>query len=93
VRLADDMLRNIKWVAAYRSAPVSAITHIAKVALIKKHDQVGKYKLMFSKAPERIREIPFADAPVGAMRGPRYTFRGMLAKAEKLTDLFEKRSR
>lgn len=91
VRVANDMLRNIKWVAAYQSAPVSAITHIARVALVEKYDDVGKFKLMFSKAPKQIKKIPFGDAPVSAMRGPRYTTRSNLAKAGRLTDLFEKR--
>ncbi len=92
VRLSKDMLGKVKWVAAYRSAPVSAITHIAKVSLVENCGQPGKYKLSFSKTPIQIKPVPFANARRCTMRGPRYTTKALLQEAAKLTDLFEDQS-
>jgi hypothetical protein len=50
------MLPKIKYIAAYRTQPISAITHVAPVARIEPYGESGKYKLIFT-----------GDAPSGAM--------------------------
>jgi hypothetical protein len=67
------MLDKIKYIAAYQSRPVSAITHYAPVDRIEPYGDSGKYKVVFSEPAKRIDPIPFGDAPSGAMQGPRYT--------------------
>ena len=52
--------------------------------------RVGKYKLVFSEPAKPIQPIPFADAPSGAMQGPRYTTYSKLLAARKLTDIVSK---
>jgi hypothetical protein len=46
VRIARGMLPRIKYIAAYQSQPVSAVTHVAPVASIEPYGESGKYKIM-----------------------------------------------
>jgi hypothetical protein len=90
IRISGGMLPKIKFIAAYQSQPVSAITHVAPVASIEPYGDTGKYKLVFSEPAKPIGPIPFADAPSGLMQGSRYTTYGKLQKAKKVADLFAK---
>src|SRR5216683_655703 len=87
IRISGGMLEKIKYIAAYQTQPVSAITHYAPVDRIEPYGEGGKYKLIFSMKAKPIGPIPFADAPQGAMQGPRYTTFTQLMAAKKLTDL------
>ena len=84
------MLDRIKYVAAYQSQPVSAITHYAPVSHIEPYGEGGKYKVVFSEKAKEIGPIPYGDAPMGAMQGPRYASLAELQKAKKLTDVLGK---
>jgi hypothetical protein len=66
IRISGGMIPKIKYIAAYQSQPVSAITHVAPVKLIEPYGDSGKYKLIFSEPAKPIGPIPFADAPSGA---------------------------
>lgn len=90
IRISGGMLDKIKFIAAYQTQPVSAITHYAPVDRIEPYGEGGKYKLVFSEKAKPIGPIPFADAPQGAMQGPRYTTFKDLKDAKKLTDLVAK---
>lgn len=90
IRIAGGMLPKIKYIAAYQTQPVSAITHVAPVASIEPYGDSGKYKLIFSEPAKPIGPIPIADAPSGIMQGPRYTTYEKLQKAKTITDLFAK---
>lgn len=87
IRISGGMLSKIKYIAAYQSQPISAITHVAPVARIEPYGDSGKYKLIFSEPAKPIGPIPFADAPSGFMQGPRYTTYDKLQKAKKVTDI------
>lgn len=90
IRISGGMIPKIKYIAAYQSQPISAITHVAPVARIEPYGDSGKYKLIFSEPAKPIGAIPFADAPSGFMQGPRYTTYDRLTKAKKLTDIIVK---
>ena len=90
IRISGGMLPKIKYIAAYQSQPISAITHVAPVATIEPYGDSGKYKLIFTEPAKPIGPIPFADAPSGLMQGPRYTTYERLIKAKKVADLFAK---
>jgi len=90
IRISGGMLDKIKYVAAYQTQPISAITHYAPVASIEPYGEGGKYKLIFSEKAKPIGPIPFADASQGAMQGPRYTSFAQLQTAQKLSDLLGK---
>jgi hypothetical protein len=89
VRISGGMLQKIKWIAAYQSQPISAITHVAPVSRIEPYGEGGKYKLVFSEPAKPIQPIPFAGAPGGAMQGARYTTYSKLIAAKKLTDIMK----
>jgi hypothetical protein len=87
IRISGGMLPKIKYIAAYQTQPVSAITHVAPVARIEPYGESGKYKLIFSEPARQIGPIPYGDAPSGAMQGSRYSTYAKLLNAKKLTDL------
>jgi hypothetical protein len=86
IRISGGMLQKIKYIAAYQTAPVSAITHYAAVERIEPYGEEGKYKLIFAEKAQSINPIPFADAPQGTMQGTRYTSLQRLKSAKKLAD-------
>jgi len=88
IRISGGMLPRIKYIAAYRTAPVSAITHYAPVARIEPHGDAGKYKVVFSAPAKEIPPIPLGDATPGSMQGPRYTALTKLLNAPSVGDLF-----
>jgi len=90
IRISAGMLDKIKFIAAYQTDPVRAITYYAAVDRIEPYGEDGKYKLVFSGKAKPIGPIPFADAPPGAMQGPRYTTLDKLKAAKKLSDLMGK---
>lgn len=87
IRISGGMLSKIKYVAAYQTQPISAVTHVAPVARIEAYGDSGKYKIVFAEPAKEIKPIPFGDAPSGAMQCPRYTTYDKLQKAKKITDL------
>jgi hypothetical protein len=90
IRIGGGMLSKIKYIAAYQSQPISAITHVAPVARIEPYGDSGKYKLIFSESAKPIGPIPFGNAPLGTMQGPRYTTYEKLQKAKTVMDLVGK---
>lgn len=88
IRLRGGMIDKIKYIAAYQTQPISAITHYAQVASIEPYGEDGKYKLNFSGPAQEIGPIHFADATNGSMQGPRYTNFAKLQTAKKVADLF-----
>jgi hypothetical protein len=87
IRISGGMLQKIKYIAAYQTQPVSAITHYAPVDRIEPYGEEGKYKIFFSEKAQVMTPIPFGDAPQGSMQGPRYTSFSTLKNAKKLTDV------
>ncbi len=87
IRISGGMLDKVKYIAAYQSQPVMAITHYAPVDRIEPYGEGSKYKVIFSEKAKPITPIPLGDAPPGSMQGPRYTTFAQLMTAKKLTDL------
>jgi hypothetical protein len=90
IRISGGMLEDIKYIAAYQTQPISAVTHYAPVSRIEPYGEGGKYRVIFSEKAKRIGPIPYGDAPMGAMQGPRYTSFSKLQIATKLSHLLGK---
>lgn len=88
LRLTDKRIKTLRYILAYRPAPVSAITMKARIRDIEPYGDEGKFRINFDGPAEEIEPIPFGDAKSGAMQGPRYTSSLKVQKAKKLTDLF-----
>lgn len=82
------MIDKIKYIAAYQTAPVSAITHYARVDRIEPYGDSGKYRLVFAEPAKEIEHIVYADATAGSMQSARYTSFSKLKEAKKITDVF-----
>ena len=87
IRISGGMLDKIQYVAAYQTAPVSAITHYAPVERIESYGEDGKFKLIFSEKAKAIEPIS-RDLPPWLVQSPRYTTLAKLLSARKLTDLW-----
>ncbi len=88
IRIAGGKLDQIKYIASYRSSPISAVTHIAEVDRIEPYGEEGKYKLIFTgKAVELGTPVKFDLSP-GAMQSPRYANKERLEKADNLSEVF-----
>lgn len=88
VRIGGGMLGKIQYIAAYRTAPVSAVTHVAKVARIESYGDAGKYQLIFDgPAVELDTPIPFGEAPRGSMQASRYAKYSQLKTARDIKEL------
>lgn len=87
VRISGGMLNKIKYVAAYQSQPVSAITHYAPVERIEPYGEGGKYKIVFAQKAQTVGPIPYGNSPSGTMQGPRYTNFESLKSAKQVSDL------
>jgi len=89
IRIGGGKLKEIKYIAAYQTAPTSSVTHFAKVDSIEPYGDGGKYKLNFVAPAERIGPIKYGNAKQGIMQSPRYTTHEKLKSAKELNDLFD----
>lgn len=88
IRIAGGMLEKIKYIAAYRVSPVSAITHYATVQSIEPYGEEGKYKLIFDGPATKLEAPVVSDLMRGGMQSPRYTSFNKLSSAKKMSELF-----
>ena len=88
IRIGGGKLNEIKYIAAYQTAPISAITYYAEVESIEAYGDGGKYKLNFKSPAKKIDPIEFGNAKTGSMQGPRYTDLETLLKAKTVKDIF-----
>lgn len=89
MRISGTMRPQIRYIAAYRVAPTSAITHIAPVRSIKPWKDSGKYLVNFAQPARPIGPIGLKKSGrVKAPQSPRYTVRRLLEGAKTLDDLW-----
>jgi len=89
IRINNSMISKIEWIAAYRVAPTSAITHFAPVKTIEPYQDTNKYILYFSEAAKEIGPIRLmSNGKVKAPQAPRYASMERLRNAKILDDAF-----
>lgn len=89
IRIHSSMIPKIKYIAAYRVAPESAITHIAAVKDIEQWQDTRKYVLNFSSPAEKINPIKLVTGGKNkAPQAPRYTTKAKLDAARNLDEAF-----
>lgn len=89
IRINSSMIPQIKHVAAYQVAPISAITHIAPVNRIIPWKDTGKYCIEFAEPAHEIKHIELDEPGKGvAPQAPRYTSMRKLEQAKVVSDVF-----
>jgi len=88
IRLREESIPKLKWIAAYQTAPVSAITHLAKIKEIKPYKNSGKFIVYFEGQAKKIRKIPHVSKEKGAApQGLWFTNRSFLKKARSMNEV------
>ena len=89
IRIHGTMRPQIKYIALYQVAPVSAITHIAPVKSIEPWKDTGKYVVNFASPAQKIDPITLVKkGRVKALQNLRYTTRTRLEQAKTLDDVW-----
>ena len=89
IPMSSSMIERVKYIAAYQTAPVSAITHYAEVAEIQKYRDTNKYIVSFKEPAKEIGPIRLDKGVPGlAPQAPRYTKFDKLKAAKTLRDVF-----
>jgi hypothetical protein len=89
IRIHASMIPQIKYIAVYRVAPISAVTHWAPVNNIVPWQDTGKFVVNFTEPAKEIQHINLVPkSRVKAPQAPRYTSFSRLQQAKTLDDLF-----
>lgn len=89
IRISASMIERLKYIAAYQSAPVSAITYYAEIARIEKYEDSNKYIVYFKDKAKKIGPIKLPKQNKNYQpQAPRYTTFKRLRKAKTLTEAF-----
>lgn len=89
IRLHASMRAQLKYIASYQVAPISAITHVAPVRSIERWKETGKYVVNFSEKASEINHIKVVKGGhVRPLQGLRYTTKSILDSAKTLDDVW-----
>lgn len=91
VRMADHRVGNVKYIALYRGAPISAITHYAEVTKINAPDpnQDNKRIITLSRVIPFPNNIPLGNIHVNNVRKLFYTSLEKLKSVETIEELLK----
>lgn len=87
VRLSANALLSTRYIAIYRVAPIAAITHWAPIKAIEVTAIAGKYKIIFSDAPQEIEPVLYDGDNRSRIQGARFTTLSRLKAAKRISDL------
>jgi len=87
IRIGSEKLESLKWIAVYQTAPISAITHYAKIEQIVDYKDTGRYKIVFEEPEELDTHIALGENRTKTLQGQRYTTLEKLKRAIEIEDL------
>lgn len=85
IRITEKRLGQLKYIAAYQSKPISAVTHIAEIDRIEPYKGTGKYMVVFKGPSQAIGPVPIRRGK-NAPQGPVLVTRTDLLRASCLED-------
>lgn len=89
IRIKSSVIPKIKYIAAYRVSPKSAITHIAPVQSINKWKATSKYVVTFSGPAREIGPILLvSNGRIKGLMSPRYTSSAKIEAAKNIDEVF-----
>lgn len=88
-RIKEERIEKIKYIAMYRAAPISGITHYAKVKNISQYEDTKKKIAYFEDLPiELPHVVKLGTTNANALRAPRYAKLSKLLNAQEVSELF-----
>ena len=88
IRISGGMLNKLRYIAAYRTHPTSAITHWAEIKQIEPYGNEGKYKLIFKEPAKKLsKPVKNKEPKKNALQGHRYTNFQKLKQAKDVSEL------
>ena len=89
INISRERFPYLKYIAAYQSSPISAVTHVARIGGVEESPyHSGKKMIIFDGKARRLkRTIPMGKY-YSALQGPRYTNHKKLNIARTTDDLF-----
>nr|WEJ76835.1 PIN-like domain-containing protein [Streptococcus suis] len=91
IRMKDDRIKYIKYIAAYQTYPKSEITYIAEVDdIIDSPYASGKKMILFKSQARKLKKSIPLGTDTNAFQGPRYTNIINLLNADNTDDIFRK---
>lgn len=88
IRLNASMIPKIKYIAAYQTAPISAITYLAEIKSIEQYKDTNNYILYFLNPAEKIKKVPLGKSKGKAPQSPRYSSKNKILSAITLDSVF-----
>jgi hypothetical protein len=89
IRIGASKHRNIRYIAVYRVAPISSITHVAPVKVVERWNRTGKFNVVLSGPASEIGPVKLdRQGRVKALQSARYTSFSKLQIAKTLDDLW-----
>lgn len=89
VRIQDKKIPLLSYVAVYRAAPFSGISHVAKIKRIEQYQNSSKKIIYFDgKAKKLDTPVMLGESEAASMRSPRYTTLSRLLNAREVKELF-----
>ena len=90
ISISNERIRHLKYIAAYRTRPISAITHLARIHKIMPSPyERGKKMVIFDGCAKQLkRPIPLGENKL-ALQSSRYTNHRKLISASTVDDLFD----
>jgi hypothetical protein len=89
IRVSASMIPQIKFISAYQTAPVKAITYMAPVRSIEQWKGSNKYVVNFAGPAKRIGPLRLVkDGKTKPLMGPRYASSKKLKAAKNLDEAF-----
>ena len=89
VRISRKYLSQVRYICAYQTTPISAVTYWAEVEKIEPYGDKGKYQLFFKGKVQKMENpLKYENLPQGFMQGIRYTNFDIFQKAKTLKELF-----
>lgn len=89
IRIHSTIRPQLKYIAVYRVAPISAITHIAQIKSIEPWRDTGKFVVNFTEAAREIGPIPLVKGGrIKPLYNLRYTMLKKIEVAKNLDDIW-----
>ena len=87
LRIGTEKLKTLRWIAVYQTAPVSAITHFAKIEKIVDYLDTGRYKIIFEEPDELDKPVVIGNDRHRTFQGQRYTTMEKIKLSSFIDDL------